>query len=641
MLIEQEDRAQSAPAHTAASSVPAATPAATAQPPSSRVGSMSPSRRVAPTDGAGVSARRTWARRLAGNRFLVLLLVGFGLSSLIWDLLNRRGQPYDIDESGYLILSLLDFQALGRGGLVGWAEQVVAPNIHAPLTTALTTPVYLVFGPRPLAALIVPLLFSLIAIAATYGLARRVAGESVARGATVLMASTPVIINYSRDYHFAAAATAVTTVALYCLARSDRLMSRRWCVAFGVAIGLLPLARTMTVAFIPGFAAAVIVILCANGELRRRLVNAALSGVAAIAVAALWLAPNGNGEAVWNYLTGYGYGSASAAFTAGGTNHPLYSPAAWQVTLQKLSAFALLPHLLLFLAGGIALLVVVCRLLVSHGRFRRTGSEGAIRRITMSPAFPLVSVVGLGFVALTSSGNQGSAFVAPLIPAMCVLTAWALRSACRSARIASTSIGLVAVIAAAPTLPSPWGPAGTWTVPVPQLGNVAVASGQGVIQQYLQEGRSGAAADSGRDPGLRALGRQWVDESQMAAQRLHGQYGNRALVAFGFRHAHFNPNTVNLAQMATGSGPLPLVMVQRETTEDTSDAYRTWLRDGTAATSCLLLTASGSQNEFLPYVSGTKMAAAAAAEGFQPVHSWPLPDGRVVTEWQRSQSCPA
>jgi hypothetical protein len=600
---------------------------------------MLPSRRTTTPGDAGVSRGQALFHRLAENRFIVVLLVGFALSSLIWDLLNRRGQPYDIDESGYLTLSLLDFQGLGRGGLVGWAEQVVAPSIHAPLTTALTTPMYLLFGPRPLAALMVPLLFSLIAIAATYGLARRVAGEWVARGAAVLLASTPVIIQYSRDYHFAAAATAVTAAALYFLMRSAGLSSRGWSLAFGVAIGLLPLARTMTVAFIPGFAAAVVIILLANPERPRRLANAVLAGVTAIAVAALWLGPNGNGQAVWNYLTGFGYGSASTHY---GTEQPLWSYGAWLTTLQVMGNYVLLPHLLLFVAGAIASLTVVLRLLVSGGGSRRFNPAGTIRTVALSPLLPMASVVGLSLVALTSSANHGSAFGAPLIPAMCILSVWALRSVFHRVRwTVSTAIGVAAVIATVPLLPIPWALTGTWTVTLPEAGTFAVASGQGVISQYLQRGRAGSAALTHRDPGLAAVGREWAAENRLTAEYLQGRYGNRALVAMGFRHRHLNPNSVNLAQMAASNGPLPLVMVQRESTEDTIDAYRAWLRDGTAATSCLLLTASGSKNEFEPLTTEATMTAAAVAEGFQAVHSWPLPDGRTVTEWQRTQSCPA
>jgi hypothetical protein len=125
------------------------------------------------------------------------------------------------------------------------------------------------------------------------------------------------------------------------------------------------------------------------------------------------------------------------------------------------------------------------------------------------------------------------------------------------------------------------------------------------------------------------------------AQRLQGMYGNRALVAFGFRHRLLNINSITLAQLAAGNSQLPLVMVPREVLDDSVDGYRSWLHSGNAGTACLLYTASGVHLEAPPLVTASTMAEAAVAEGFQATNSWPLPDGRMVTEWQRPQTCPA
>ncbi|MCU1658661.1 MAG: hypothetical protein JWO57_3317 [Pseudonocardiales bacterium] len=114
-------------------------------------------------------ARFPWTERVV----LGLTLAAFTVSSIGWDLAYRRNQPFDIDESGYLKLSLNDLHGLTRGGLFGWVRAVEAPVGQAPLMTAATTPLYLVFGHRAMAALLAPLLFSLITIAVTFALARR------------------------------------------------------------------------------------------------------------------------------------------------------------------------------------------------------------------------------------------------------------------------------------------------------------------------------------------------------------------------------------------------------------------------------------------------------------------------------------
>lgn len=592
-----------------------------------------------PADSPGprltIALRKWRSSGSAQTRWLVAVLVVFTASTLVWDWQYRHGQPFDIDESGYLNISLLDFRGLATGGLLGWIHQVEAPSFQAPLTTALTTPMYLLFGPRPLVGLLVPLVFSLITIAGTFGLARRTAGSSGALAAAILVASTPVIIDYSRDYHFASAATALTVVALYCLDRSDGMLTRRWAAAFGVAIGLMPLARTMTIAFLPGFVVAVALMVVTRGDRLQRLGNALLSAVLAVGVAALWLGVNGNGVAVWNYLTGYGYGPVSSEY---GTSHPLFSYGAWLTTAQVLARYLLLPHLLLLATGGFVLSAATVRLLVVDARRHHAAPTRALREIAVSPLLPLVSVVGLGLVALTSSANQGSAFSAPLVPPMCVLAVCALRIAFRSVRWpVATATAVVATIAAVPSLPIPWALTGTWAMSIPQLGPVAFSSGQGVIQQYVQ---AGGPADTHRDAGATAMGRQWVQVNAATAQRLQSQYGVRALVAMGFRHRLYNVNSINLAQLASGSSQLPLLMVPRETTADSPAGYREWLHSGTAKTACLLLTAQGVTGEFSPPVTNGPMVSAATAEGFRPIATWPLPDSRVVTEWQRSRLCP-
>ncbi|MCW2494043.1 MAG: hypothetical protein JWN47_3407 [Frankiales bacterium] len=567
---------------------------------------------------------------------LAVVLMFVSASTLTWDWLWRRNQPYDIDESGYLAISLADFHAFIHGGLTGWVHQVEAPSNQSPLTTALATPLYLAFGDapaRPLVALVVPLLFTLITIAVTFALARRVGSRSTAWTATVLTASAPVVINYSRDYHFAAAATAVTMLALYCLVRTGGLLSWRWSLAFGLSLGLMPLARTMTVAYIPGLLlAAAVIVLVNRSKWKLRLFNAISAALVGSGTALIWLGVNGNGRLVWDYLTAYGYGSASAEY---GTSHPLFSYAGWRTTIQSLGEFVYLPHLIFFLLGATAGLLAVIRLLAHSPR-------RGLQRVAHSPLLPSVLLVAVGLTALTSSANQGSAFSAPLVPPMCIVSACTLALVFRSApkpvrRLPSIAAVVVAVIATVPSLPVAGPLSGTWRVVLPQLGPVAVSSGQGAVQQYEQ---SASAAGTHRVAGAKASGQQWVVANQYAAARLGAPYGNSAVIAFGFRHRLLNVNSVNLQRQITDSPPLPLMMVPRQSTGDTVAGYQGWLTTGEAARACLLVTASGDHDEFVPLVSGPNVEAAAGAVGFTRVATWPLPDGRQITEWQRSRTCP-
>ena len=110
----------------------------------------------------------------------------------------------------------------------------------------------------------------------------------------------------------------------------------------------------------------------------------------------------------------------------------------------------------------------------------------------------------------------------------------------------------------------------------------------------------------------------------------------------GFRHRMYNPNSINLAQVTAGKTVIPISFVEPAATDGDGDAqaYASWLTTGTAATACLLLTADGTENEFVPIVATQSVTQAAVATGFTALDEWVLPDGRIVTEWHRTRSCP-
>ena len=570
------------------------------------------------------------ARRwLADDRVLIVgLLLLFAAFTILWDWRYRHGQPYDIDESGYLSISLADFHSLGAGGLISWIKQVESASPWSPLTTMLSTPFYVVFGPKALAGLLSPLAYMLVAIVATHALARRILPRPAAWIAVVLVASTPLVINYSRDYIFAAAAAGVVAVALLCFERSDHLRSRLWSVWFGVAVGLLPLARTMAVAFLPAFAIVAVLAVALHPERARRGLNAGIAVVAGVITAASWLAFNGNGTLVWNYLTQYGYGSASHEY---GVQHSVLSYQAWLNTLKYFVAYVYLPHLILYTSGT----VLTVGLVVTYVA-RRGGS--AVPALLRHPLTPCVVLIAEGFTALSSSGNSGNAFSAPLIVPLGVISGWALwRVLGGRPRILTALVAIPVLFALLPSLPVNWAFSGTWQVTLPQLGSTIVASGQGVIQRYEASDVPGTNTNAGQV----AIGHAWIAANQLMADRIAAAAAPDAVVGYGFRHLMVNVNSVNLVRGFRDQPTFPVVMVPREQIGDTVTAYRSWLTQGQGAGVCILLSATGLANEMTPTVSGPLMGQAAQQSGFQAIGRWPLPDGRTVTEWRRQRTCPA
>ena len=157
---------------------------------------------------------------------LRLLTIRMGLAALVflflivnaaWIWRFRHGQPLDIDEAGYLGITMTDYHALIAGGLRRWILAVEAPSVQAPITTAMASLFFWLVGASAVAGFAVPLLAGALCVAATYCLARCVLPASSALLAAALVASCPIILNYSRSFHFAMPATAVMTLALCCL----------------------------------------------------------------------------------------------------------------------------------------------------------------------------------------------------------------------------------------------------------------------------------------------------------------------------------------------------------------------------------------------------------------------------------------
>ena len=192
---------------------------------------------------------------------------------------------------------------------------------------------------------------------------------------------------------------------------------------------------------------------------------------------------------------------------------------------------------------------------------------------------PSALLVLEGLTALHSSQNKGSAFVAPLIPAMAVCAAWAfarLPGRPRQLLTAATVAVVVVNVVVSADL-------GTWLartrhLDVPELGLLPVTSGRGALQGY--EADTGTVVLTATQPVSRKEGVAWVAASADVAARLRAHDGPIVVTAFGFRHRLVNVNSVQFEELSAGEPPLPLDQVAPLVTTDTADGYAAWLSEG-------------------------------------------------------------
>ncbi|WP_375413835.1 ArnT family glycosyltransferase [uncultured Bradyrhizobium sp.] len=534
----------------------------------------------------------------------------------IWE--HRVGGLLDMDEAGYFGIAVGDYFELTKNGFLAWLKQVTGPNIQAPLTTALTSLVYAAAGLELHYGYLVPLASATIAILAAYWLACEIAGPYAGLGAAALTATTPLIVIYSRSFHFAMPATALVALALLAAVKSDRFSKTGWSIAFGIFLGLLPLARTMTIAFIPGILFGAALNIASSASLSGRLIRfVGALGVAAI-VSAMWLAFTW--KEVGSYLFSFGYGTRAAEY---GTVIPFFSLDTLQRAILLVACSVFLPHLILIALGLAVMPAVAFHAIRQHGW--KSGTY-----VANSPLLLLTVTVFCGIAALVSSPNTGSAFIAPLLPPLVVLAvclAWQA-STLRLYRAAVLFVIVsTAIVVGLPFL-------NIYTLPqgatgVPYLGPVGVSDNRGTIDIYIDSS------------GPRAMGRNKADAAlwlAVFAETNHAisENGESGGVAVGFRNGIYSVNALGLQYFLKTRAGRSFILVDPGGTGNTTGGFREWLTNGAAAHSNLLLTSPGEEGEdFGPPVDYAALEVAARDVDFLPVDTWTLPNGRVVTLWKR------
>ncbi len=289
----------------------------------------------------------------------------------------------------------------------------------------------------------------------------------------------PSLIDFTRSFEFPVTAAAILTACTYALLASEALSRRGWSIVWGVLLGLLPLARTMTIAFVPAqLLAAGWLITSRPGERRPRAVNGSIALAAALVTTGTWFVNSWHVQL--NYLTNFGYGSESANFSTSGSK---LSVGYW--TRELVNTVRADLYLPLAVLVSVAILLALAALAV---RYRGRPTFGAWARHWISSDAAVVTLVVIeGYLAITSSRNEGVGFRVPLLPSLLALAVYALwRLPWQRARLwtagalISVSVFNIAMKADAVRALSR-----RLSATVPGFGSVPVVDGTGWIQAYV------------------------------------------------------------------------------------------------------------------------------------------------------------
>lgn len=545
---------------------------------------------------------------------------------VVWLVRFRRGYVTEWDESGYLQFALSNFDALHDDGLWSFAKTVGGRGTFGPLLPFVTSLAYPVVGRGVFGSLLVVPLFFVGLVAAAFGLARQFVSDWWAVLAAFAVAAIPAVTDYSRLFHFALPATACMTAALWALVRAGGFRRAGWAAAFGAFVGLTLLSRTMTVAYVPGFVlAAGAFFLLEAPTFRVKIRNLALAAGAAILVAGPWYLANW--RSVYDLLLGTGYGEAATAY---GRSYSVASWGYWSKELRIDLGLVWLP------LGCVLLVAFVGAFCVAVMRRSHTGAPLLTRprSVRAVALLALVLVVLEGYVALTSSRNEGTAFALPWLPTLVVLGIVATAGIpARLLRVTLASL-LVAVSLGAVVSKSGFvGPlAKVRQAAVPGLGDVPVTDGRGIIQLEV----AGDGYDIGKvtDP-LPALHRQWLG----VAREVIGWSMRRAdarqeplNITLGLDDRIFGNSRLILAAQLWYHRYQPVDYLT-SSDGDTVASYRRQLLEPRRENALV-------SGELAPpaTVTRAKVEAAARSLGFARVKSFKLPDGRRIWLWWREPS---
>lgn len=572
-----------------------------------------------------------WHRASAAQRWA--LVVGVGVLILVaidvwWFVTYRHGFPLDVDEAGYTTIGVIDYLGLKGGGLHGWWEAIQTQTPNAPLAPALAS-LLLVVKPGVLDGFAVLTGFVVLLAFATYGIGERMAGPRLGAFAALITASLPGTFIFAREYIFALPVAALLTCAVFALLRSDGLRLRRWAIACGAALGLMLLARTMAIAFVPGVlvAATVVLLVRGRGDLPKRFLNLGLVVVAGAAVAATWYWRNL--QPVIDYLTSYGYGEQSKLY---GAEHSLLSWARLHTVAERMIYDDLLvPIAALMFVGLLAVAAVAVKRLLDSGDRREE-----LVRLAGTDTLSVFIVFAAGYAALTSSQNGGDGFTFPisvLLPPLAVI-------ALRLFRLAIAPVlALLGVITALNVAASSdiWdGVSKSRPVEVPGFGEMPWTNGTphavGAIR--VQVPGSPSHFDE-RDHGWTR-----VDEA-LAGLLLEpiGPEGQQPLTAFASRNRVISTNSVQLAAVLKFHRTIPFSQLNAEP----NDSVATYTRElgPEFGLPSVLITMSRNTEDFPPLVTQSYAETAAKRLGFRRIRKIMLPDGRYLYVWLKEAPNPA
>jgi hypothetical protein len=472
-------------------------------------------------------------------------------------------------------------------------------------------------------------LFVVIAVVGAFLIARLLGAQLIpALIAAACVSALPAVIDGGRGFGFAVPAAAFMTAALACQLGAAEFRRLWRALVWGVVVGLAALTRTVMLALLPALVLAAIVRLVLIRAGVRQWANLAAGGLVALLVACSWY--SATWRPVWDYLTGYGYGTQAASY---GQGRSVFTVGWWTYRLDHAAnRDVFFP---LALAGAVCLAVIASRMIRRDISWVRE-PRGLVVRHLSSGWGTMTIVLATDYIVLSSTQNAGLHFELPLIPPLVALLVSAAslssRTGCRIALSVATAAAAFSFAAANGLLPG--GPKAA-----------LIGIGHFHMTEYDDRGPLVKYSTSFLPPSSsssRSALRAWERSDHLFADTVLAEGARRGIptpvVFFAVQYPFVNTNTLALrAQQRGVSLPIGLLVSSKLAGE----SLAAQLADGRRGTPSLLIVGPPLPNAnaaaFSPLNAKEMPAARAAArtDGFEKSSTITLPDGRIMELWWR------
>ncbi|MCK5177441.1 MAG: glycosyltransferase family 39 protein, partial [Candidatus Aenigmarchaeota archaeon] len=180
--------------------------------------------------------------------FLAALILFHTIVNWWW--LSVDTLPPGWDQAGHLIESLKIYEIFTHPSIDIFSRLAEVSNYYPPFFEICTVPFYLLFGISDDVAIMTNILFLGILILSVYGIGKKMYNKKTGLFSAFLVSFYPIIFGHLREYLMDVSLTAMVTLSIYLLLKTDYFNNRMYSMLFGISLGLGMLTKWTFVFFI-------------------------------------------------------------------------------------------------------------------------------------------------------------------------------------------------------------------------------------------------------------------------------------------------------------------------------------------------------------------------------------------------------